>query len=73
MTKNITLSAENTLLSLAREKALKERTTLNVIFRTWLKQYVRPADRAADYSALMSRLRYARPGRRFSRDEMNER
>ena len=39
MLKNITLSAEEELIIKAREKAISEKTTLNVVFRRWLKQY----------------------------------
>jgi hypothetical protein len=39
MLKNITFSAEKDLIEKAREKARSEKTTLNVAFRRWLKQY----------------------------------
>ena len=73
--KNITLSADEKLIEAARERALAERTTLNEQFRRWLEEYVgqdRSADRAME---VIGRLQqYVRTGgRKFSREEMNER
>jgi hypothetical protein len=73
MLKNITLSAEEELIAKAREKARRERTTLNATFRRWLSQYVGQTAKTADYLSFMDSLSYARPGRRFSRDELHER
>ena len=73
MLKNITLSAEESLIKKAREKAEKEHSTLNESFRQWLKQFVSSENRIAEYESLMSEITYAKPGRRFTRDEMNER
>jgi hypothetical protein len=36
MRKNVTLSAEESLIERARDKARKQRTTLNALFREWL-------------------------------------
>jgi hypothetical protein len=73
MLKNITLSAEEGLIEKARDKARRERTTLNAKFRQWLHQYVSRGTRTADYGPFMDSLSYARPGKKFSRDELNER
>lgn len=73
MLKNITLSAEEMLIRKAREKARQEHMTLNAMFRQWLTRYVRQDKAPADYAELMKRLSYAKPGRSFSRDELNER
>jgi hypothetical protein len=73
MLKNVTLSAEEDLIRKAREKARKERSTLNANFRRWLRQYVNKNPNNAGFRVLMESLSYARPGRKFSRDEMNER
>ena len=73
MFKNITLSAEEELIRKAREKAQKEHTTLNASFRQWLKQYADSDMGANHYDSLMEALAYAKPGRKFTRDEMNER
>jgi hypothetical protein len=73
--KNITLSADERLIDLARERARANRTTLNEEFRRWLENYARTERRADEAAELIDRIQsYARTGgRRFSRDEMNER
>jgi hypothetical protein len=72
--KNITLSADESLIEQARQVAKAERTTLNAAFREWLEQYSARAGRGAAYRALMSRLKHIDPGpHHFTRDEMNER
>jgi hypothetical protein len=73
MLKNITLSAEEELITKARDKARRERTTLNATFRQWLRQYVGQTAKTADYASFMDSLSYARPGRKFSRDDLHER
>ena len=73
MVKNITLSAEEELVKEAREKAVREGTTLNNFFRQWLKQLVGSDIKPGEYEELMRTLSYAEPGRKFSRDEINER
>jgi len=72
MLKNITFSAEEELIQKAREKAVSEKTTLNIVFRRWLKQY---ADRKKEQEIdiVMESMDYAVSGRKFTRDEMNER
>jgi hypothetical protein len=74
-TKNITLSADEALIDAARERARSERTTLNDEFRRWLADYVRTSSRTDAAMAVVARMqRYVRTGgRRFTRDEMNER
>jgi hypothetical protein len=71
--KNITLSADASLIEQARLVAKSERKTLNAAFREWLEQYAARAGRGAAFEALMSRLGDVQPGRHFTRDEMNER
>ncbi len=39
MRKNVTLTAEESLIERAREKARRHRTTLNALFRDWLARY----------------------------------
>ena len=73
MLKNITLSAEAELIQKAREKATKEHTTLNATFRQWLQQYAQRNTKTIDYYQFMDQLSYADSGRRFSREELNER
>ena len=71
--KNITLSADGDLIEKAREVARSERKTLNDAFREWLADYTSRAGNVQEYRALMERLKYVDAGRKFTRDEMNER
>lgn len=71
--KNVTLSADEDLIEQARLVARAQHTTLNAAFREWLAQYTAQAGAAQEFNALMDRLRHVRAGRRFTRDEMNER
>jgi hypothetical protein len=73
MLKNITLSAEEQLITRARDKAGERGTTLNAEFRVWLSAFVEQEQAARGYQELMSRLEYARPGRRFTREDLNAR
>jgi hypothetical protein len=71
--KNITFSADEALIEEAREKARKQHTTLNVVFREWLAEYSGRQDRSKQFRDLMKKLDYVQPGRKFSRDEANSR
>ncbi len=73
MLKNITLSADEELIQKAREKAAIENTTLNATFRQWLAQYTNSFFKSDDYDQLMHSLSYVNPGRKYDRDELNER
>jgi len=73
MLKNITLSADEKLIKKAREKAQREHTTLNENFRKWLKRYITSDTNKSNYDDLMNTLDYAHSGRKFTRDELNER
>ena len=73
MLKNITLSADETLIARAREEAEQRGTTLNAEFRLWLAAFAEQEGVARGYGELMERLGYARPGRRFDREEFNAR
>ncbi len=71
--KNITFSADPSLIQKAREQAQKAGMTLNEAFRQWLRGFAGGGARQGNYRGLMKRLDYARSGRRFSRQDMNER
>lgn len=73
MLKNITLSADENLIRKAREKARREKTTLNANFRRWLRQYIGKNTRAYVFNNLMQQLDYANAGKKFTRDQLNER
>ena len=73
--KNITLSAEESLIEAARRRAASEHTTLNAQFRRWLEEYVQRERLAEEALACIDELRQhlRSGGRRFTREEMNER
>ena len=73
--KNVTLSADEKLIKAARNRARSEHTTLNAEFRRWLEFYAMRKDKARTYDSLMEELRQrvGTGGRKFTRDEMNER
>lgn len=75
MLRNITLSAEEQLITRARDVAGASHTTLNVEFRKWLAGYAATADAVAvgHFRNVMSQLGAVDAGRSFTRDEMNER
>jgi hypothetical protein len=72
--RNITLSADEHLIERARQTASSEHRTLNDAFREWLEQYTARNGDAEAYDRLMQRLRgHVVAGRKFTREEMNER
>lgn len=71
--KNITLSADESLIETAREVARTQHTTVNQLFREWLAELAGRKDREQQVAALLSRLDYVRSSGSFTRDEMNER
>jgi hypothetical protein len=73
--RNITFSADERLIEAAREQARAERTTLNEAFRTWLEQYGGRRQQAGRAMEVIRELQehVSTGGRRFTRDEMNER
>jgi len=73
MLKNITLSAEDRLLAKARLRAQQEKTNLNAVFRGWLERYTTQDGAGERYDRLMKRLSHVSSGRKFTREEMNER
>ena len=74
MTKNITFAADAALIEEAREAARADNTTLNEQFRLWLEQYAgkRRAAKAMQTIADLQK-KYSTGGRKFTREEMNER
>jgi hypothetical protein len=70
---NITLSAEKVLIERARKRAESRKTTLNAEFRRWIEQYVEYPQTIEELTDLMDQLSYARPGKAFTRNELNER
>ena len=70
MLENITLSADQNLIKLAREKAATANSTLNEQFCDWLERYVNNDPEAIDYDSLMDQFAYAQPVKKFSRDDI---
>ena len=78
MLKNITLSADEALIEAARKHAAERQTTLNAEFRKWLAAYAeaeaKKKERLARIDALLKKpTNVSSHGRKFTRDEMNER
>lgn len=72
--KNITLSADEHIIARARQTAQSEHRTLNDAFREWLEQYTSQNADVEAYDRVMQRLRgHVVAGRKFTREEMNER
>jgi predicted transcriptional regulator len=71
--KNITLSADDKKIELARAVAREENRTLNDAFREWLDWYGSRRVTRQQIEALYERLKYVNAGRKFTREEMNER
>ena len=73
--KDITLSADEHLIEAAQKYATTQKTTLDAKFQEWLEEYTQRQKRADDEIAFIEKLRRKYPprGRKFSRDEMNER
>lgn len=73
MLKNITLSADEKLIEIARKKAINQNTTLNELFRQWLAAYSTDRDLPTDLDHFLIRTSYCASGRSFNREELNER
>jgi hypothetical protein len=71
--RNITLSADADLIEQARSVARSRHTTLNEAFREWLQSFAAQSGDVQAIDELYRRLKYVDAGRKFSRDEMNER
>lgn len=69
------IAEEARIAEIARLKALEEGTTLEAELRRWLKTYAGVGRRAGETVALLREYATygATGGRRFTRDEMNER
>jgi hypothetical protein len=71
--KNITFSAAESDIERAREVARSEHRALNEAFREWLIQYGSRRVSVSEVKELYNGLRHVNAGRKFTRDEMNER
>ncbi len=75
MLRNVTLSAEVTLIARARDKAAARQSSLNVEFRKWLVSFTAEQDTEAvdHFRGVMAKLGHVEAGQTFTRDEMNQR
>jgi len=73
MIRNITLSADEVLIKSARKKAEQENTSLNKLFREWVAKYANRDNLGVEYDNLMKSLKNVCAGKKFTREEMNER
>jgi len=72
--KNITFRIDEHLLEKAREKARKEHTSLNDLFKSWLEDWTGQEMYRLHYDDLMGELhKVCESGGPFSREDMNER
>jgi len=71
--KNITLSADERLIELARNKAKARHHSLNDEFRSWLRSFVSDPGGEDEYAALLAGLSHIQSGGPFTREQANER
>lgn len=71
--KNITLSADESLIEEARNVAKAKHTTVNAAFREWLAEFTGRSHRAHEFDDLMASLKHIRSNGPYTREEMNER
>ena len=73
--RNVTFSADDTLIDEARLVARSRNITLNQAFREWLAEYISRTGAVRRFEETMEQLRASgvRAGRKFTREEMNER
>ena len=70
---NVTFAINENLVKRARAKASRQNRSLNRVFGEWLQHYVEQDVAARNFDAIMHELARTKAGKRFSRDEMNER
>ncbi len=72
--KNITLSADENLIELARAEARARKTTLNDLFRQWLAEIANRDEARKKADEVINNLsKHLSFDRKFTRDDMNER
>lgn len=71
--KNITFSADEDLIERARKKALKQKTSLNIKFREWLKLYTEEHSHFNYLNFIKEFENINIGGKPLTREERNER
>lgn len=69
--KNITFSADEEVIELAREEARRRKTTLNQLFREWLDDLAARDERRRKIDELFKRMDEYDAGGPYTREEMN--
>lgn len=69
--KNITFSADEEAIELAREEARRRKTTLNQLFREWLDDLAARDERRRKIDELFKRMDEYDAGGPYTREEMN--
>ena len=70
---NITFSADEKQIKEARLQAASQNTTLNQLFRDWLKQQANRRQKVEDLKKFLDKGPYFTSKRKLTREEMNER
>jgi len=70
--KRISFRADESLIQKARLVAVSLRARLHAAFPKWLKECSQMSH-TREFHKLMTKLRHVEAGRRFTRDDMNER
>lgn len=71
--KNVTFSADEELIELARTEARARKTTLNALFREWLEDLAQREQRRERIDEVFEEMSAYNSGGKFTREEMNER
>ena len=71
--KNVTFRIQEDMLRKAREKAGKEKRSLNHLIDQWLRSYSATQDETFDVRKYLDRIKGVKIGRTFTREEMNAR
>jgi hypothetical protein len=71
--RTIGFRADNSTIERAREVARSEGKTLEAAFTDWLISYASRHVTREEIEALFGSLKHVKAGRKFTRDEMNER
>jgi len=71
--KNVTFRVPEDSLVKAREKATKEKRSLNELINQWIKNYSAVKDEFFDVRKYLGRIKGVKISRKFTREEMNER
>lgn len=71
--RNVTFSADEQTIQLARERAARENRSLNDVVRQWLREYAQPEERVRRFHEIMEDLKDLKLSPPYTREEMNRR